>query len=259
MGIAARLAAGFVIALCCTPAGISGAFLLLPVQMQVFGVPSPTVTATNLVYNLVATPPGALAYRRDRRLDGRLAITLIAGTTPGVIVGAVLRSTLLADPGRFAWVAGLLLLALGGRLLFEATRRRDARPDERDATAVPVWRLVVIGTVGGTIGGIYGLGGSAIIIPWLAGIERVSMRQLAGAGLATTFATSLVGVATFIASAWLSVGSATGPDWSTGIALGVGGAVGAVVGARLQPRVPVRFLQGLLGLIAVVASLRTFG
>jgi uncharacterized membrane protein YfcA len=55
----------------CTPAGVSGAFLLLPIQSQVFHVPSPAVSATSLVYNLVRAPAEALTYYRRRNLDGR--------------------------------------------------------------------------------------------------------------------------------------------------------------------------------------------
>ena len=55
------LAAAFVIAVLATSAGISGAVLLPPFQVSVLGTPSPAVTPTNLLYNVVATP-GAL-YR----------------------------------------------------------------------------------------------------------------------------------------------------------------------------------------------------
>src|SRR3712207_7828886 len=46
-----RVLVGFVVATVCTPAGVSGAFLLLPVQVQLLSVPSPAVSATNLLYN----------------------------------------------------------------------------------------------------------------------------------------------------------------------------------------------------------------
>jgi len=53
------LVAAYAIAAISTPAGISGAVLLLPFQVSVLGTPSPAVTPTNLLYNIVATP-GAL-------------------------------------------------------------------------------------------------------------------------------------------------------------------------------------------------------
>ena len=61
---AAALGAAFVIAVLATPAGISGAVLLLPFQVSVLGTPSPAVTPTNLLYNVVATPGALYRYWR---------------------------------------------------------------------------------------------------------------------------------------------------------------------------------------------------
>src|SRR4051795_3299082 len=89
---------GLVVATVTTPAGVSGAVLLLPIQVSVLGVPSPAVTPTNLIFNLLATPSGVLRYRRLRgdappsALDARL----LAGTLPGVVLGAVIRVELLS-------------------------------------------------------------------------------------------------------------------------------------------------------------------
>ena len=47
---------GLVIATLTTPVGVSGAVFLLPVQFSVLGVPSPAVTPTNLLFNVVAGP-----------------------------------------------------------------------------------------------------------------------------------------------------------------------------------------------------------
>jgi uncharacterized membrane protein YfcA len=53
---AVALAAAFIVSAVATPAGISGAVLLLPFQVSVLGTPSPAVTPTNLLYNVVSTP-----------------------------------------------------------------------------------------------------------------------------------------------------------------------------------------------------------
>ena len=59
------LAAAFAVSAVATPAGISGAVLLPPFQASVLGTPSPAVTPTNLLYNVVSTP-GALYHPRHR-------------------------------------------------------------------------------------------------------------------------------------------------------------------------------------------------
>src|SRR6266700_4550746 len=107
------LAAAFVIAVLATPAGVSGAVLLLPFQVSVLGTPSPAVTPTNLLYNVVATPGGLYRYWRQGQTGGRLAPLLIAGTLPGVIAGSVLRVELLPGPRVFDLVVASVLAPLG--------------------------------------------------------------------------------------------------------------------------------------------------
>ena len=66
MQIAEGCIFAFAIAVITTPAGVSGAVLLLPVQVSILNVPSPAVTRTNLLYNIVATPGGLVRYWRPR-------------------------------------------------------------------------------------------------------------------------------------------------------------------------------------------------
>ena len=70
------LVAAYLIAVVTTPAGISGAVLLLPFQISVLATPSPSVTPTNLLYNVVATSGALYRYWRQGQTGGRLALVL---------------------------------------------------------------------------------------------------------------------------------------------------------------------------------------
>ena len=52
----AFLGAGLLVAVLTAPVGVSGAVFLLPIQLDLLRVPSPAVTPTNLLFNVVATP-----------------------------------------------------------------------------------------------------------------------------------------------------------------------------------------------------------
>ncbi|MCL4440277.1 MAG: sulfite exporter TauE/SafE family protein, partial [Firmicutes bacterium] len=52
----------FLISSLTAPAGVSGAFLLLPFQMSVLNYTSPSVSPTNMIYNIVAIPGGLYRY-----------------------------------------------------------------------------------------------------------------------------------------------------------------------------------------------------
>jgi uncharacterized membrane protein YfcA len=114
--------------------------------------------------------------------------------------------------------------------------------------------LVPIAAVVGLVGGIYGIGGGSILAPILIGAGW-SPRVVAPATLASTFLTSVAGVATFMTLAAMHGGSVA-PDWGIGAALGVGGIIGGYVGARLQPRLPEDVIRRILGgIVAAIGAL----
>ena len=97
------LLAGFVLASVTTPVGVSGAVFLLPVQLSLLHVPSPQVTPTNLLYNVISGPGGLTRYRRRGQLDRELAVQLIVGSVPGVILGALIRVSVVPARTRSAF------------------------------------------------------------------------------------------------------------------------------------------------------------
>ena len=172
-----------------SPAGISGAVLLLPFQVSVLGTPSPAVTPTNLLYNVVSTPGALYRYRRQHQAGGRLALLLITGTVPGVITGSIIRVELVPGPRVFdLMIAALLPLGVWLAVTWPSRNRDPVRPPR--PRRVPVPALVVLACLTGCTGGIYGIGGGAILSPILIASGRPAS-QVAPAALASTFVTSL--------------------------------------------------------------------
>jgi uncharacterized membrane protein YfcA len=244
----AALAASFLVATVASPAGVSGAVLLLPFQVGVLGTPSPSVTPTNLLYNVVATPGALYRYWRQGQTGGRLTRILVLGTLPGVIAGSVIRVELLPGQSSFDVVIACVLIPLGA-WLFVGRRTRPSGNREIPSSAL----LVVAGLVG-CVGGIYGIGGGAILAPILIGSGR-RPAEVAPATLAATFVTSVAGVATFLVLSTHHRGSIA-PDWGVGIALGIGGLLGGYTGARLQPHLPESVIRRLLGLLVLAIGVR---
>jgi uncharacterized membrane protein YfcA len=99
--------------------GVSGAFLLLPFQMSVLKYTSPSVSATNFVFNIVAIPSGVYRYIKEGRMAWPLTWIVIIGTLPGVFIGYYLRVLYLPDPKAFKLFVGCVLLYIGGKLCYE--------------------------------------------------------------------------------------------------------------------------------------------
>lgn len=238
----------FCIALFTTPVGVSGAVFLVPVQISLLHTPSPAVTPTNLLYNLIAIPGALVRFHREGRLVGPLTRLLVLGTLPGVIAGAVIRVELLSGTQAFLLVVAAVLIPLGAWLAFVRPPAPAAAPDRNRRRQILVLALAV-----GTIGGIYGIGGGSILGPILVGVG-FTVFEVAPAALAATFLTSIAGVLTY---ALLSIGGSgdIAPNWALGIGMGLGGLAGANLGVRLQTRLPELVLRRGLGALALILGL----
>jgi len=262
--------------------GVSGAFLLLPFQISILGFTGPAVSSTNFIYNIVAIPSGVYRYYREKRMVWPLAWTVVAGTLPGVFIGAFIRVNYLPDPRNFKLFAGLVLLYIGVRLildLFRKAKKAATMPPEEIKFEVtePFLKLGRLGyvfngvrygasTFGigmvslivGVIAGTYGIGGGAIMAPLLVTMFRLPVHTIAGAALLGTFITSIAGVIfyTLIAPFYAGSGMAISPDWMLGGMFGVGGALGMYVGARLQRYMSAKVIKAILSLVILFVSIK---
>lgn len=259
--------------------GLSGAFLLLPFQMSVLNFTTPSVSATNLLFNIIAIPGGVYRYIREGRMVWPLTIVIVAGTLPGIFLGYFLRVLFFPDPGTFKLFVGLVLLYPGLRLLYEAlvsprpaagsgtsTITGDIRTltftlrtteyefrGERFSFNSPAMFLLSLAV--GVIGGIYGIGGGAIIAPFCVAVFHLPVHTIAGATLTGTFITSIAGVI-FYSILPAQEGLRTSPDWLLGLLFGAGGIAGMYLGARCQKFVPQNAIKILLGLLILLVVFR---
>ncbi len=108
-----------VVSMFTSTAGVSGAFLLMPFQVSVLGYTGLGVTPTNHLFNVVAIPSGVYRYVREGRMVWPLTFITLVATIPGVLLGSHVRMRSLADPVSFKLFMGLVLLAIGSRMVFK--------------------------------------------------------------------------------------------------------------------------------------------
>ena len=113
----------FVVSFFTSMGGVSGAFLLLPFQMSFLGYTNPSVSATNQVFNIVAIPSGVYRYWREGRMVWPLTWVVIAGTLPGVFIGAVVRVAYLPNPKHFKLFAAGVLLYIGIKMALDLLKK----------------------------------------------------------------------------------------------------------------------------------------
>ncbi len=274
------LGVAFGLSFLCSMGGVSGAILLLPLQICLFGNAGPSVSATNQLFNLVATPSGVWRYLREGRMVWPLALTLCSGTLPGLVLGVWIRVVFLPDPKAFLPFASAVLLLVAWNMV-RALRRGGKKSKGAGGSftvkihsfsvrglaydfngthyAVSTAGLFSMALVVGVIGGAYGIGGGAIISPFLVSFFRLPVHSISGATLFSTFFTALSALVLFSVMAPFYPELSVAPNWTLGLLLGLGGMAGMYCGAAMQRHVPALQLNRLLIALLVCASLILLG
>lgn len=292
----------FVISFFTSMGGISGAFLLLPFQMSFLGYTQPSVSATNQLFNVVAIPSGVYRYYREGRMVWPLTWVVVAGTLPGVFIGAFIRVAYLPDPKHFKLFAAGVLLYIGLKMVRDLLQKNTDGIDKgagekrfqelmrshRHETIgpghareplpavqvthfnlrrlgytfygeqfdIPFWGIFALSFIVGIVGGIYGVGGGAIIAPFFVTFFHLPVYTVAGAALMGTFITSIAGVVFYQVIAPYYPNMSIAPDWLLGVLFGIGGMAGMYLGARCQKFVPAGAIKWMLAGIIVFTALK---
>jgi len=253
----------FVISFFTSMGGVSGAFLLLPLQSMFW----------------------------------HLAVIIIVGTLPGVFVGAVVRIKYLLEPDKFKIFVGFVLLYIGVRLILDLIKTRDgknkssedrfyshvksnsdkARPKVKNLSKIRVKKfntstliyefcgesfiinvpiVCFVSLFIGIVGGIYGIGGGAIMAPFLVAIFKLPVYTIAGAALMGTFVTSVSAVLFFHLLASFYPDLQLTPDWMLGFLFGLGGFGGIYCGAFFQKYFPAKFIKAIISLCVFFISIK---
>ena len=125
-----------------------------------------------------------------------------------------------------------------------------------ESFAVNTLGIFALSFIVGIVGGVYGIGGGAIIAPFFVSFFGLPVYTVAGAALMGTFITSVAGVAFYTAIAPLYPHLSVAPDWLLGVLFGLGGMVGMYLGARCQKFVPARYIKWMLSSLLVFLALK---
>ena len=232
----AILLAGFGVGLMIGSVGVGGV-LLAPILTFVLGMELHLALATSSMSFLFAGFAGTWAYARRGSIPWRWVGWITLGVIPGTLLGARTNVSLPATT---------LTLILGGLILVSGLSA-FRRPGERSHTRK--LSPIVLGLLGLLVGfgsALTGTGGPVLLIPTLL---------LLGAAALATVGTSQaiqIPIAAFAILGFLLFGKI---DLRLGATLGIGEAVGVLLGAALAHRLPASRLKQLVAIALLTAGL----
>ena len=249
-------------------AGVGGGILIVPTLTLLFGIDIRLAIGASIVSVIATSSGAAAAYVRDRMTDMRVGMFLELATTTGAVIGALLAAIVAQS---FLYI--LLGVVLLGSALMQVLRLGEEMPPElepsglaarlRLASSYPDARLgrevsyaarrVPLGFVlmwgAGLVSGLLGIGSGALKVVAMDGAMRLPMK------VSSATSNFMIGV-TAAASAGIYLGRGdVDPTLVAPVALGV--LAGAMLGARLLPRLANRHVRWIFLPVLVVIGIQT--
>lgn len=249
-----------------TLVGVGGGFFMVPYFTLAGGFPPVRAVGTSLgaiVFNAVS---GSIRWTFQRRVDWVVATAFALATLPGTWLGREVGRQIDASPFAIAF-AGVVAVAAAGLLFLRpspgdesrlAWFRRGRRRDFSDAFGVrhqysvnlPFGVAVSLGV--GFVSAIFGVGGGFLHVPVMVILYGMPVHVAVATSQVVLAVTAAAGAAAYA----LLPGAIHVP---TMLAVGLGAAVGAQLGAWTAPRVAPEGLKRILavvlfGVAAVMAA-----
>jgi uncharacterized protein len=224
------LVSGVVISAVAMTIGIGGGILWTPLMILGFGLSPIDAISTSLMIQTVGLASGSIAFFFARLVDRRLAFLFFLAALPGVLLGSYIGVQLSQRIVQMA--LGIMSLTLA--ILF-VSNREPRHIDEHTDRRQRVFSILPIPGVFGFAMGLLSVGIGEWLIPTLKVRLGFTMRQSVATVVPVMLALALV-AATNHALLTHSV------HWDYFI----WGALGAIIGGQLGPRLAQRINEGLL-------------
>ncbi|MFA4044558.1 MAG: hypothetical protein HZRFUVUK_001354 [Candidatus Fervidibacterota bacterium] len=234
--------------------GAGGGFILMPLLLLMHPSEEPeTLVLTSLLSVFINAVFGSMAYARLRRINYSYAVALSISLVPGSILGAFLTG--FVERKAFNIIFGALLLLISLRLSVQpikghetvkALQHTDRSHIEMRGNSLMAYLL---GSLIGCIGSFAGVGGGIMFVPLLIWLFKMPPHIATATSMPVVCVNALVGAMTHVLNG-VSV------DAYKVVALGVGMAFGAQIGAALSEHISSSWLLRLLAIALCLAGIR---
>jgi uncharacterized membrane protein YfcA len=239
--------------------GLGGGEFRLPVLIRVIGFPAKAAVPLNLVISL-ATLSFALVTRNHAVPASTVIGHLpeVAGLIVGGVISAVYGTRLVANltDRRLTLLITAMLAALGVMLITEAFVPFGGALLATASDLMRGMAGVGIGLGVGVVSSVLGVAGGELLIPALVFIFGADIKTAGTASLIISLFIVATGVWRYLRAGALPMKG--GPQRIT-LAMAAGSLIGAAIGGMAVAFAPTGFLKVLLGVVLIVAAVKTLG
>lgn len=231
--------------------GIGGGIVLIPVLRFWVGLSPAYAAGTCVVAVFCTTLAGSHQHHKMGNVDIKPIYPVIAA---GAVATAVFSLAFVWAAQRERWLdlgTGLVFSLISARMIVEGlweACRRTVRQPTRGQVRGPLLHKLAIGTAGGVLPGLLGIGTGGIMVPAFTLILKAPIKTAIGCSLTCFAANALISSVFKFSQGFVDLAVA-GPAC-------VGTLVGAHFGARLNRRFPSAGLKIIFGVVFAYVSLK---
>jgi len=226
--------------------GIGGGMILAPLLAMLLTwqqMPQELVVHAAIATAMATILFTSLSSVRAHHRRGNIVWPVVAGMTPGVIIGGLLVGGALFAVLKTAWLA----LFFSVFVAFNAYRMLTHKPVEGVSRSLPGWAgMFGVGAAIGGVSGLVGAGGGFLTVPFMARCS-VPMHRAIGTSAAIGFPIALANCIGYIYSGWDVRTGYPGMIgfiyWPALVLFTCASVITAPMGARMTTRLPVATLK----------------
>lgn len=219
--------------------GGGGSILTVPVLHYVFGMETHEAVATSLFVVGATSSVALISYARKGFVQWRAGSVFGVASMASAFGGAQIGARL---PGNVLMASLAFVMVAAGVTMLLRARSAGITPQH----AANVGRMVLVGIGVGLLTGILGAGGGFIIVPALALVGGLSMRNAVGTSLFVIALNAFAGLAGVLAHAHLDLRASLAV---TGLAI-----AGSFFGVRIGSRMSLSTLQRSFAWLVIVVA-----
>ena len=198
-------------------------------------------TSTSLVLNLITSVSAGYIFYRNKMIDFKASLMFVPGIVVGAFAGGALSK--FVNSSVLLWLFVFFLIILGGKMAYsyrEKGKDNEGKPLPKLSTAMYIL-IVVFSIAVGIISGLLGVGGGILIVPFMTYVLKYPTKSAAGSSHLIISFSALAGI----------IGHATSHrlDYPLIAITGIAVLIGGNLGARFSLRVKPKMIKAGLGLL----------
>jgi uncharacterized membrane protein YfcA len=226
--------------------GIGGSSIDTPLLRIILKLPPYMALGTPLPLTLLTATIASLAYKREHLVNFRVAVYSLIGGVPGIVAGSYFTTYL---TGKFLMLlTAVVLFLIGIDFLYKNMTEKTFAAEKVFSPSRHY--IVLVSAVIGTLSGVLANGGGIFFVPAYIVLFRLKIKE--------AIATSLLTVAVMSVPGSIIHYSLGHIDLPTTLALGIGVAPMAYIGAIMDMKTKAKTVMFLFGIMLILFSIYFF-